>query len=401
MKMSSDMTGRAFCVKVQLHVHAVTCPGVWLCPNGKVALRIDTLDRREESRQVSPIFPLLFHDRFTFSKVFSRTVSLAELQRTLEQELLYAELIQWVTPGDRGIIMATFETNLADLLYPTSYFKGLLAGVDVDLLMEPTKCFPGIIAPKIEVSTKTVVEEVLGSYDTSMSKCYVVNPKMINSKQTTCGQRKRLVKGIIRQRRVCHTRNKPRSQSCRPYCQRSCSVDDYHQCSSCTTSNQTGSQIHQCYHSRRRDSTRAPRPSFSKLAATCDDIHVTDNCPVCLKYNCYFSKCYDDSDIAGRFVDTKQRYRRNFSDTREYCCVCRPNGVSDMREEPTRLESKVRNLRKAREKLCAAETAADDVEECNPSCKFTRDHSSHGFYKNLEKFYKRMYKQAKIRAQEE
>jgi len=40
----------------------------------------------------------------------------------------------------------------------------------------------GIIAPKIEISTKTVIEEILGFYDTSMNKCYVINPKMINSK---------------------------------------------------------------------------------------------------------------------------------------------------------------------------------------------------------------------------
>jgi len=30
------------------------------------------------------------------------------------------------------------------------------------------------------------------------------------------GLKKRPIKGIIRQRRVCHTKNKPRSQSCRP-----------------------------------------------------------------------------------------------------------------------------------------------------------------------------------------
>ncbi|KMQ89267.1 spermatogenesis-associated protein 6-like isoform x2 protein [Lasius niger] len=281
---------RAFRVKVHLDVHAgrffcppqssqVTCPGVWLCPSGKVALRIDALDFCAESRRINPIFPLLFHDRFTFSKIFARTASLAELQRTLEREFLYAELIQWTTPAHRrGITLATFEINLADLLYPAPCFKGLLAGVDVDLLMEPTKCFPGIIAPKIEVSTKTIVEEVSGSCDTSMSKCYVVDPKMINSKETTCGERRRPVKGIIRQRRVCHT--KPRSQSCRP------------------------------------------------------------------------------------------------------------------------LQSKIRNLQKAREKLCVTEPMMD-IEESDPSCEYTRDHSrGYEFYKDLEKFYKRMYKQAKLCARE-
>jgi len=107
-----------------------------------VALRINALDSCAESHTISPIFPLLFHDKFTFAKIFARIISLRELQSTLEQEFLYAELIQWVTPASRGITLAMFETNLADLLYPTPCFKGLLAGVDIDLLMEPTKCFP-------------------------------------------------------------------------------------------------------------------------------------------------------------------------------------------------------------------------------------------------------------------
>ncbi|EZA53328.1 hypothetical protein X777_06407 [Ooceraea biroi] len=372
------MAGRAFCVKVQLDIHAVTCPGVWLCPNGKVALQLNMLNSYMETHRIRPVFPLLFHDKFACSKVFSGVVSLAELQHTLEQEFLYAELIQWATPTSRGITLAIFETNLADLLYPAPCFKGLLAGVDIDLLMEPTKCYPGIIAPKIEISTRTVVEEVLGSYDTSMSKCYVINPKMINSKQTC--QRKRPVKGIIRQRRVCHSKSKPRSQSCRPYRQRSSSVGDSRQCPFCTTSHQTGSRLDQCYHSR-KDSTCVSRPYCQKPAETaviCDSVHVMDNCPVCLKYNCYFSKCYlDDSDIAKKYVDVKQRYHRNSSD-RECCCVSRLNSASDTQEEAT----------------------TSFVEECNPSCQFTRDYSGHGFYKNLEKFYKRMYKQAKMRAQE-
>ncbi|CAL1681339.1 unnamed protein product [Lasius platythorax] len=383
---------RAFRVKVHLDVHAVTCPGVWLCPSGKVALRIDALDFCAESRRINPIFPLLFHDRFTFSKIFARTASLAELQRTLEREFLYAELIQWTTPAHRrGITLATFEINLADLLYPAPCFKGLLAGVDVDLLMEPTKCFPGIIAPKIEVSTKTIVEEVSGSCDTSMSKCYVVDPKMINSKQTTCGERRRPVKGIIRQRRVCHT--KPRSQSCRPYRQRSSSVGDSHHCDN------TSHLVDQCYHSVRKDSRPCVRRQAEADVIRDDNIHVTDNCPVCLKYNCYFSKCYDDLDLARRCIDVKRRYHRRLSDIGECCCICRP---FDAREEATvsLLQSKIRNLQKAREKFCVTEPMMD-IEESDPSCEYTRDHSrGYEFYKDLEKFYKRMYKQAKLCARE-
>lgn len=69
--------------------------------------------------------------------------TLAELQNSLEDEYLHAELVQWSSsPKGNSVTLATFETNLADLLYPPSCSKGLLAGSEVDLLMEPTKYFP-------------------------------------------------------------------------------------------------------------------------------------------------------------------------------------------------------------------------------------------------------------------
>lgn len=159
------MAGKGFCVKIQLELHAVsiafdlqsslttdklsrnnlfqiTCPGVWLCPNGKVALRISSLGSTLESHRVSPIFPLLFHNEFNFKKTFTRLAALTELQRNLEQQSIYAELIQWLNPCNQPILLATFETSLADVLYPVTYCKRLLPGVDVDLLMDPTKYFP-------------------------------------------------------------------------------------------------------------------------------------------------------------------------------------------------------------------------------------------------------------------
>ena len=67
--------------------------------------------------------------------------SLLDLQHLLGEELLYAELIQ--RSGCQDIVLATFETSLLELLYPSPYLrKGLVAGADVNLLMEPTRCFP-------------------------------------------------------------------------------------------------------------------------------------------------------------------------------------------------------------------------------------------------------------------
>ncbi|XP_076754279.1 nuak family kinase 1 [Xylocopa sonorina] len=141
-----------------------------------------------------------------------------KLQRCLEQESLYAELIQWLDPCNQAILLASFETSLADLLYPVTYCKRLLAGVDVDLLMDPSKYFPGIIAPKIEVSTKTMIEEVKTSYHPTIDGTYVINPKLIDSKRKSPANRKRPVKGIIRQQRVCHDRSKAKGQvqACAP-----------------------------------------------------------------------------------------------------------------------------------------------------------------------------------------
>lgn len=177
-----------------------------MCPNGKIALRITSLGSILESHRVSPIFPLLFHNEFNFKKTFTRLAALTELQRILEKEPFYAELIQWLNPCNQPIILATFHTNLADLLYPVAQCKHLLPGVDIDLLMDPTKYFPvsifffissfvqvqlniiflilfmqGIIAPKIEISTKTIIE-VKTIYATNLDQSCVFNTKTIDSK---------------------------------------------------------------------------------------------------------------------------------------------------------------------------------------------------------------------------
>lgn len=169
------MVGRGFCVKVELDLHAVriiafryewiininkktvqscntpntlsillqiTCPGVWLCPSGKIGLQIDIFNLNQTTHRVSPIFPLLYHDKFMFKKVFSDVSSLSDLQRSLEDECVFAELIQYNTSSTLSIVLATFETSLVDLLYPTPSFKGLVAGTDINLLMEPTVHFP-------------------------------------------------------------------------------------------------------------------------------------------------------------------------------------------------------------------------------------------------------------------
>lgn len=73
-------------------------------------------------------------------QTFTNVRYLTDLQHLLGKEFVCAELIQ--SSGDNGVVLASFEITVLELLYPSPCVKGLIAGVDIDLLMEPRKCFP-------------------------------------------------------------------------------------------------------------------------------------------------------------------------------------------------------------------------------------------------------------------
>ena len=57
-------------------------------------------------------------------------------------------------------MLATFETSAKELLFPFPQLRGPYgAGVDVDLLMEPSHNFPGIISPKVKPVLLITVSE--------------------------------------------------------------------------------------------------------------------------------------------------------------------------------------------------------------------------------------------------
>ena len=87
--------------------------------------------------------------------LFLGTSTLQHLQATLEGQPLYVELLQEVNPGHgpgSQTVLATFETSGLEFLFPYPQLRPTYtSGVDVDLLMEPTRDFPGIISPKVGV----------------------------------------------------------------------------------------------------------------------------------------------------------------------------------------------------------------------------------------------------------
>ena len=85
--------------------------------------------------------------------------TLQQLTATLEHQPLYVELLQEVSPGHAPtaqVVLATFETSGNEFLFPYPQLRPTYtSGVDVDLLMEPTRDFPGVIAPKVNFSYLT------------------------------------------------------------------------------------------------------------------------------------------------------------------------------------------------------------------------------------------------------
>lgn len=142
-------------------------------------LRISMLGTSAHTKRVEPTFPLLFHECFHFRKVcldlnqflkfdvglvlsslnfwtfnfsnlmvcivgqtFTGITSLPDLQTELTKRKVHIQLVQWQVHGCRCVLLASFCSPLSELLYPQPSARGNVAGVDVDLLMETTPCFP-------------------------------------------------------------------------------------------------------------------------------------------------------------------------------------------------------------------------------------------------------------------
>ncbi|XP_037961246.2 spermatogenesis-associated protein 6 isoform X2 [Plutella xylostella] len=143
---------------VELHVQRVSCPGVWLCQDGRVSLTVAMLGTSYQTSQLPPCFPLQFKDVFYFRKRFRDSCSLSNVCCMMKDETIYCELIQWCQEYDSGSckILAQYLGALNDVLFPSNN----CCSDGLDLLMRRSKDFPGILSPKIEVTTKMRMDEV-------------------------------------------------------------------------------------------------------------------------------------------------------------------------------------------------------------------------------------------------
>ncbi|KAM4709946.1 spermatogenesis associated 6-like protein isoform 1-T2 [Discoglossus pictus] len=143
-------------VVVELQIHAVTCPGVFLPEKDDIFLSVSILGQTKATACLPAVFPLLFHEKMRFEKVFRKAVDPAAVAQRLESHTATFEL----TPMTHkvGDILAFYEENTREFLFPEPKLTPPYPGVDREVLMKTMPGFPGI-APKIEFSTRTIIKQ--------------------------------------------------------------------------------------------------------------------------------------------------------------------------------------------------------------------------------------------------
>ncbi|CAD7006280.1 uncharacterized protein LOC101450266 isoform X2 [Ceratitis capitata] len=104
---------------------------------------------------MEPRFPLLCHDKFKMEGYFKSVGSLSDLERVLAAEQMEVTLWQ------NGRRMAFFMGKLADVMQTDVPKLTCEHNINVQLLMKATPAFPGIIAPKVELSARVGVQDRL------------------------------------------------------------------------------------------------------------------------------------------------------------------------------------------------------------------------------------------------
>uniref|UniRef100_A0A8B9NDD3 Spermatogenesis associated 6 n=1 Tax=Accipiter nisus TaxID=211598 RepID=A0A8B9NDD3_9AVES len=152
------MPRKALLCVLQLDVRSITCPGVLLKDKEELYLSVSVLGQYKKTQCVPAAFPLLFQEKLVFEKAFADVVDPGDLVELLEIDTAVLELIQLVPPV--GKILATYEENTRDFLFPDPKLTHGHHGLDREILMKRSSSFTGI-APKLRFSTSSLITESL------------------------------------------------------------------------------------------------------------------------------------------------------------------------------------------------------------------------------------------------
>ncbi|XP_062995179.1 spermatogenesis-associated protein 6 [Elgaria multicarinata webbii] len=143
---------------LELHIRAVTCPGVTLKARDDLYISACIFGQYKKTSCVRAIFPLLFDEKLIFEKVYTDVVDPGDLVELFEFDTAVLELIQTAPPV--GEILASYEENTREFLFPAPKFIHGHRGSVREVLMKKTYGFAGI-APKLKFYTTCLISESL------------------------------------------------------------------------------------------------------------------------------------------------------------------------------------------------------------------------------------------------
>ncbi|CAM9271544.1 unnamed protein product [Lampetra planeri] len=94
------MSRKALKAVFEFHLTSVSCPGVHLTAKDDLYVSVYFLGQCRQSEHVPAVFPLRFHQKMVFEKVFRQAVDPGDVAVLLENELVQVELVQLIPPGE-------------------------------------------------------------------------------------------------------------------------------------------------------------------------------------------------------------------------------------------------------------------------------------------------------------
>ncbi|XP_043376727.1 spermatogenesis-associated protein 6 isoform X6 [Chelonia mydas] len=133
------MPRKALVCALELELRSITCPGVLLKDKSELYLSACVFGQYKRTQCVPAAFPLFLEEKLVFEKVFTDVVDPGELVELLEFDTAVLELIQLVPPV--GEILATYEENTRDFLFPDPKLTRGHHGSDREVLMKRSSSF--------------------------------------------------------------------------------------------------------------------------------------------------------------------------------------------------------------------------------------------------------------------
>ncbi|NXS56520.1 SPAT6 protein, partial [Brachypteracias leptosomus] len=118
----------------------ITCPGVLLKDKEELYLSVSVLGQYKRTQCVPAAFPLFFQEKLVFEKAFTDIADPGDLVKLLERRFCFLCILLCIF-FSVGKILATYQENTRDFLFPDPKLTRGHHGLDREILMKRSSSF--------------------------------------------------------------------------------------------------------------------------------------------------------------------------------------------------------------------------------------------------------------------